>query len=271
MAQAVSINNVSKVFSSGSGRGTNPVLDGLTLSAEPGEIVALLGPSGCGKSTILRMVGGLEAPSAGRIEIGTRPVTTTDERCAVVFQEPRLLPWRSVSANVALGADRRRDRQTEPAGALIERLLARVDLADSARAFPYQLSGGMAQRVALARGLAAEPEVLLLDEPFAALDALTRLRMQDLLIEVWSDRKPTLLLVTHDVDEAIYLADRIVVLGGKRPASIVAQLPVPFARPRDHSDPSFFAIRTQILAHFGLSHHRNVTDPIANHQVPAAV
>jgi sulfonate transport system ATP-binding protein len=268
MAQAVSINNVSKSFPQASSRETLQVLDGLSLTAQPGEIVALLGPSGCGKSTILRLVGGLDAPTTGRIEIGTRPVTTTDERCAVVFQEPRLLPWRSVADNVALGADRRNGRRTERTGELIARLLSRVDLVDSARSFPHQLSGGMAQRVALARGLAAEPEVLLLDEPFAALDALTRLRMQDLLIEAWSDRKPTVLLVTHDVDEAVYLADRIVVLGGKRPASIVAQIPVPIARPRDHSDPAFFAIRTQILEHFGLSHRGAEAD---TPQVHAAV
>lgn len=252
MAQAVSIHHVSKAFPSG--RAHVPVLESLSLTAQPGEIVALLGPSGCGKSTILRLVGGLEAPTAGQIEIGTRPVTTTDARCSVVFQEPRLLPWRSVADNVALGADRRRDRQTEQRGEVVDRLLARVGLGDCASLYSHQLSGGMAQRVALARGLAAEPEVLLLDEPFAALDALTRLRMQDLLIEAWSDRKPTVLLVTHDVDEAIYLADRIVVLGGSRPASVVAQISVPIARPRDHADPIFFGIRTRILSHLGLSH-----------------
>jgi ABC-type nitrate/sulfonate/bicarbonate transport system ATPase subunit len=263
MAQAVSINHVSKSLPAG--RDRVPVLDGLSLTAQPGEIVALLGPSGCGKSTILRLVAGLETPSAGRIEIGDRPVTTTDERCAVVFQEPRLLPWRSVADNVALGADRRRDREAEAAPALIERLLARVGLTDSARSHPHQLSGAMAQRVALARGLAAEPEVLLLDEPFASLDALTRLRMQDLLIEAWSDRKPTVLLVTHDVDEAIYLADRIVVLGGTRPASVVAQIPVTIARPRDHADPAFFAIRARILDHLGLGQRAEAP------QVPVAV
>ena len=252
MAQAVALHHVSKTFPAG--RASVPVLDRLALTIQPGEIVALLGPSGCGKSTILRLVGGLEVPTGGQVTIGGRPVTTTDKRCAVVFQEPRLLPWRTVAGNVALGADRRSGGDLERAGALIARLLARVGLMDCANAYPHQLSGGMAQRAALARGLAAEPEVLLLDEPFAALDALTRLRMQDLLIEVWGDRKPTVLLVTHDVDEAIYLADRIVVLGGTRPASVVAQLAVPGARPRDHADPALFSLRAQILGHLGLTH-----------------
>ncbi len=271
MAQAVALNTVSKQFlgrsvrsarSVGSARrGPVRVLDGLSLRASPGEIVALLGPSGCGKSTVLRLIGGLETPSDGRVVIGDRPVTTTDERCSVVFQEPRLLPWRDVASNVALGANRRRGKSDERAGDLIERLLARVNLADCAHSYPHQLSGGMAQRVALARGLAAEPEVLLLDEPFAALDALTRMQMQDLLMEVWSDRKPTVVLVTHDVDEALYLADRIVILGGTQPASIVAEITVPVARPRDHNDPAFFDLRAQILGHFGLSHQ---TDHLRN-------
>jgi ABC-type nitrate/sulfonate/bicarbonate transport system ATPase subunit len=252
MAQTVSLSHVSKSFQST--HSPLRVLHDLSLHVEPGEIVALLGPSGCGKSTVLRIVGGLEFPTAGTIEIGTRPVTMTDERCAVVFQEPRLLPWRTVAANVALGANRRRDDQDEPARELIRRLLERVGLAEFARSHPHQLSGGMAQRVALARGLAAEPEVLLLDEPFAALDALTRMQMQDLLMEVWSDSKPTVVLVTHDVDEAIFLADRVVILGNSRPATVVAQIPVNVARPRDHDDPAFFALRSRILGHFGLGH-----------------
>ncbi|HEV2073757.1 MAG TPA: ABC transporter ATP-binding protein [Thermomicrobiales bacterium] len=264
MAQAVSINHVTKSFFSG--RAHLPVLESLSLTAQPGEIVALLGPSGCGKSTILRLVGGLEAPTGGRVEIGTRPVTTTDPRCSIVFQEPRLLPWRSVADNVALGAERRRDSQVERGREVVDRLLARVGLGDCAGLYSHQLSGGMAQRVALARGLAAEPEVLLLDEPFAALDALTRLSMQDLLIEAWSDRKPTVLLVTHDVDEAIYLADRIVVLGGSRPASVIAQIGVPAERPRDHADPAFLAIRAQILGHLGFTHRGAAED-----RSPAAV
>ncbi len=258
MAQTVSLDQVSKSFTSN--QSPLRVLYNLSLQVEPGEIVALLGPSGCGKSTVLRIVGGLESPSAGTIEIGTRPVTTTDERCAVVFQEPRLLPWRTVSANVALGANRRRGERNEPSRDLIDRLLGRVGLTEFARIHPHQLSGGMAQRVALARGLAAEPEVLLLDEPFAALDALTRMRMQDLLIEVWSDSKPTVLLVTHDVDEALFLADRVVILGSSRPATVVAQIPVDVPRPRDHDDPAFFALRSRILGHFGLGHRAGEGD-----------
>lgn len=255
MAQAVALDTVSKQFPVQTSR-RDPVLvlDSVSLRASPGEIVAILGPSGCGKSTILRLIGGLDSPSGGQVIIGDRPVTTTDDRCSVVFQEPRLLPWRDVAGNVALGANRRRGGTNERSRDLVARLLARVSLTEFSRSYPHQLSGGMAQRVALARGLAAEPEVLLLDEPFAALDALTRMRMQDLLVEVWSDREPTVVLVTHDVDEALYLADRIIILGGSRPASIVAEIAVPVARPRDHTDPVFFDLRARILGHFGLGH-----------------
>lgn len=235
MAEAVSVRGVAKVFSGQ--RGQHPVLQGVDLEAAPGEFVAVLGASGCGKSTLLRLIAGLETPSAGDIRIGERTVTDCDPRCAVVFQEPRLLPWRSVARNVALGARGVPDAETPAA------MLERVGLSGHERAWPYQLSGGMAQRVALARAFVRKPAVLLLDEPFAALDAFTRLQMGDLLRETCRDRSRTVLLVTHDVDEALRLADRVVLLEGS-PASIRAEY-----RTAGH-DP--LRLRADILGRFGL-------------------
>ena len=245
MAETVSVTRVDKAFRTRGGE--VPVLRGAGLEVAAGEIVAVLGPSGCGKSTLLRLIAGLERPTAGEVRLGERPVTGLDPRCAVVFQEPRLFPWKSVAANVAVGGRRLGVRPD------IGGLLARVGLTGFERAYPHQLSGGMAQRAALARALVGRPEVLLLDEPFAALDALTRLKMQDLLVEICADLRPTVVLVTHDVDEALHLADRIVVLG-ERPAGVVATIPVRRPRPRDRGDVAVAPLRAQILAHFGLAH-----------------
>ena len=268
MASSVSLTQVTKTFTRD--RAPVPVLHDLSLTTAPGEFVALLGPSGCGKSTVLRLIGGLETPSMGSVRIGDKVVTSTDDRTAVVFQEPRLLPWRTVADNIALGANRRRGdgsrRSRSQRRELGRHLLERVGLPDAARSFPHQLSGGMAQRVALARGLACEPDVLLLDEPFAALDALTRMQMQDLLAEIWTDQQSTVVLVTHDVDEALYLADRIVILGG-RPATIVDAISIPARRPRDRSDPALLPLRARILAHFGLAHEQA---PLFDHEEEAA-
>jgi ABC-type nitrate/sulfonate/bicarbonate transport system ATPase subunit len=225
------------------------VLHDVNFTIDRGEFVAILGPSGSGKSTILRLIAGLEQPTGGKVSIGGRAVSVTDDRCAVVFQEPRLLPWRSVASNVALGARRRKGSQN----GRIHQLLAEVGLSDVANAWPHQLSGGMAQRVGLARGLAAEPDVLLLDEPFAALDALTRLRMQDLLLQVRQKHSQTVVLVTHDIDEALYLADRIVILG-ESPARVVATHHIPLPRPRDRSHPVIGRLRDDILQWFGVGH-----------------
>lgn len=245
MTQEVRLANVAKSFQRN--RTPTPVLDDVTFTVDRSEFVAILGPSGCGKSTILRMIAGLEQPTAGKVTIGDRPVLVTDDRCAVVFQEPRLLPWRNVVSNVALGTRRLKGNQSGK----IAQLLAEVGMSDSAKAWPHELSGGMAQRVGLARGLAAEPDVLLLDEPFAALDALTRLRMQDLLLQVREHHSQTVVLVTHDIDEALYLADRIIILGGS-PARVVATHSIPLPRPRDRSHPLIGQLRDDILQRFGV-------------------
>ena len=245
MAETVTINRVSKRF--GTGDDVTEVLADIHFQVAAGEFVAILGPSGCGKSTLLRMAAGLERPSSGSVRIGETAVAGPDPRCAVVFQEPRLFPWKRIAANVALGA--RRQQGTVDTGGL----LARVGLTGFERAYPHQLSGGMAQRAALARGLAGRPDLLLLDEPFAALDALTRMEMQDLLVEIRRDTQPTVLMVTHDIDEALYLADRVVVLG-PRPAGVVARVEVSLPRPRDRAAPELAGPRETILAAIGLAH-----------------
>jgi ABC-type nitrate/sulfonate/bicarbonate transport system ATPase subunit len=245
MTQDVTLAQVSRTFRRNGA--DKPVLADITLTVERGEFVAILGPSGCGKSTILRLIAGLDQPTSGDVAVGGRAVSVTDDRCAVVFQEPRLLPWRTVAANVALGAGRRKGSQRDR----IDELLAEIGLADAAGAWPHQLSGGMAQRVALARGLAAEPDVLLLDEPFAALDALTRLKMQDLLLQVRERHHQSVVLVTHDIDEALYLADRIVILG-ESPARVVATHTITVPRPRDRSHPVIGRLRDDILRRFGV-------------------
>lgn len=245
MAEPLTLTDVGKTFAAR--QQPLPVLSDVSLHIPAGTFLAVLGPSGCGKSTLLRMVAGLDQPTAGTVRLGARLVTRADPRCAVVFQEPRLFPWRTVADNVAFGARRL------PGGESPDRLLELVGLAGFGRSFPHQLSGGMAQRAALARALIGRPEVLLLDEPFAALDALTRMQMQDLVADIHVTLRPTVVLVTHDVDEALFLADRIVMMG-QRPATIAATIDVPLSRPRDRGDVAFAPLRAHILAHFGLRH-----------------
>ncbi|MFO1209023.1 MAG: ABC transporter ATP-binding protein [Amaricoccus sp.] len=213
--------------------GGRPVLDRIDLAARRGEVLVLLGPSGCGKTSLLRLVAGLLAPAAGRILLdGAPPVP--GRAAAMVFQSYRLLPWKSVRANVAfalpdLPEPERADR--------VERVLARVGLARFADAWPRELSGGMQQRVALARALAPEPELLLMDEPFAALDAQSRELMQAELLRLTGDGAgPTVVFVTHSVDEALVLADRVLLLS-PRPGRIVEELAVDFPAPRWRHDP----------------------------------
>ena len=245
MAETVTVRHVSKRFDHANGTGAElPVLNEIDLTVRAGEFVAILGPSGCGKSTLLRLIGGLDRPTTGEIWIGDRRVVQADRQCAIVFQEPRLFPWKRVSANVAVGA-RRLDKRSSP-----EAWLDRVGLTGFEKSFPHQLSGGMAQRVALARALIGQPQVLLLDEPFASLDALTRLQMQDLLADVCATAGSTAVMVTHDADEALHLADRIVIMC-HRPANVVETIPVTLPRPRHRGDPELARLRSKILAHFG--------------------
>ncbi len=243
----------------GRGRGTEaprPVLRDVSLRIAAGEVVAILGASGCGKSTLLRIAGGLDRPSAGAALIDGSPVAGIDPRCAIGFQEPRLLPWRSLADNVALGLPRGIDRAE--GRERVGRLLELVGLSPAAALRPREVSGGMAQRASLARALARNPGVLLLDEPFGALDALTRLRMQDLLLEVHASAPATILLVTHDVDEALQLADRVVLLGaeeGRTGATIRSVTAVPGARPRDRGSAELAELRAELLDGLGIDRH----------------
>ncbi|MCV7062892.1 ABC transporter ATP-binding protein [Mycolicibacterium vaccae] len=235
---------------------SRPVLRDLDLDVDPREIVAILGASGCGKSTLLRVVAGLDTATAGTVHIDGIPVGPYDPRCAVAFQEPRLLPWRTIAQNVALGLP----RHTPAAAArtTVARLLDLVGLTEFADHRPREVSGGMAQRASLARALARSPRVLLLDEPFGALDALTRLKMQDLLLEVLAAAPATVLLVTHDVDEALQLADRVILLGvedGTAGASIRQTVTVPGRRPRDRGSAELAELRGRLLDGLGVDRH----------------
>ncbi|MGO4739144.1 ABC transporter ATP-binding protein [Bosea sp. 2KB_26] len=226
-----------------------PVLDDIDLNVRAGEFVALLGPSGCGKSTLLRLVAGLEPPTQGRIAAAGELITAPDPSRVVVFQDPTLYPWRTVWRNVALGLEARGLLATQKGR--VDDALRTVGLAGFERAFPRQLSGGMAQRAALARALVNDPSVLILDEPLGKLDSLTRIAMQTEIAELWRQRGFTTLLVTHDVEEALFLAQRVIVLS-ERPARIKAEIVNDLPYPRHRGDPRLAELRGQALAHLGL-------------------
>lgn len=232
------------------------VLRDITVTVKAGEVLAILGTSGCGKSTLLRAAAGLDPVNTGTVLIDGTSVHGIDERCAFAFQEPRLLPWHSLQANVAIGLPR---ASSASAGkAKVAELLHLVGLEDFARHRPREVSGGMAQRASLARALARNPGVLLLDEPFGALDALTRIKMQDLLLDIHRAQPTTVLLVTHDVDEALQLADRVLVLGANDdgPGSTVADLvSVPGDRPRNRNSTALAQMRSSLLSLLGVHGH----------------
>jgi NitT/TauT family transport system ATP-binding protein len=246
----IALGGVSVSFEAPGGR--LQAVEDATLDIGGGQIVSLIGPNGSGKSTLLRVIAGLLRPDRGSVALDDRPITGPDPRVGLVFQEPRLLPWRSVASNVTYPlelagwpAARRRAR--------LAQLLELVDLEASAEARPSQLSGGMRQRTAIARALALEPEVLLLDEPFSALDALTRERFNLELLSLWARTGTTIVVVTHSIAEAIFLADRVVVLSA-RPGRVVADIPVDLPRPRaiDLLDESVVsATARRIRSHLG--------------------
>jgi sulfonate transport system ATP-binding protein len=218
-------------------------LDNISFSVGPGEILAIVGGSGCGKSTLLRAVCGLDNPSQGSVLIDGQPVMLPHEKIGIIFQEPRLLPWLSVADNVGFGLGHGTKLARRQ---LVAKALDRVGLIDKAGVWPRELSGGQAQRVAIARALVPRPEVLLLDEPFSALDAFTRVDLQYHLLDLWADLKPTLILVTHDVDEAIVLADRIMVMR-PRPGRIFEEIKCTLERPRDRQSAAFEFIRRRVM------------------------
>jgi ABC-type nitrate/sulfonate/bicarbonate transport system ATPase subunit len=242
-AASVSVRGVAKVFRTAEG-GNVQALDAMTLSIEAGAMVALIGPSGCGKSTLLRLIAGLDQPTAGELYLGTEPIDGPSAERGMMFQNSNLFPWLSVRRNiqsglVACGVLRQRRHE-------VEDIMRLVGLEEFANVYPHQLSGGMAQRAALARALVNHPRVLLLDEPLGALDQFTRMRMQDELLRVWQARGTTMLLVTHDIDEAIYLCDRIAIVT-PRPGRIERIIDVELPRPRQRTDPAFLVLRAAIL------------------------
>jgi len=221
-------------------------LSDISLDIEPKEFICLLGPSGCGKTTLLRTIGGLEKATSGCIAINNHKVSGPDPMMAMIFQEYSLFPWRTIRDNIAFGLEIRNVPREEREEA-VDTYLSLVGLTEFADSYPYELSGGMRQRVAVARALAINPGILLMDEPFGALDAQTRNMMQRELLDIWEKTKKTIIFVTHSVDEAVFLADRIVVLT-PRPGTIRDIIPIDLPRPRDRTSEDFLRIRRFVLS-----------------------
>ncbi len=234
----LAIEGLSKVYADGT-----EALRDMHILARSGEIVAILGGSGCGKTTLLRLTAGLDQPSAGAIRIDGQQIAGTHPAVSAVFQEPRLLPWLTVARNIAFGGRRiaKAERQRRIAG-----LLERIGLADYGGRWPKDLSGGQQQRVAIARALIGYPEILLLDEPFSALDSFTRASLHETLLSLWQELRPTILIVTHDVDEAVSLADRIVVMR-PRPGRVQETMTIGLPRPRNKLTSEYDMTRRNVL------------------------
>lgn len=247
----LALDKVSKIYPNGV-----HALERFSSEINPGEIVAIIGGSGCGKSTLLRAIAGLDRASAGTVTLDGVAITAPHAKIGIIFQEPRLLPWLNVADNIGFGLS------DLPAGVRRQKVsgaLARVGLADKANAWPRELSGGQAQRVAIARALVPQPEVLLLDEPFSALDAFTRRDLQDHLLDLWTDTRPTLILVTHDVDEAVVLADRVLVMQ-PRPGRLFEEIKINLARPRDRQSDLFEHFKGHVLTALDRSLDRRLSD-----------
>jgi ABC-type nitrate/sulfonate/bicarbonate transport system ATPase subunit len=242
---ALRIVEVSKFFpASDNSSGSTHALDSVSLSVDAGELVSIIGPSGCGKSTLLRLIAGLDAPQSGELWVGSEPINAPSAERGLVFQDPNLFPWLTVRHNIEAGLVARGVLQQQRHE--VEAFMRLVGLETFAKAYPHHLSGGMAQRVALARALINHPKVLLLDEPLGALDAFTRMRMQDEVLRLWEARGTTMLLVTHDIDEAIYMSDRIVLMT-PRPGRIEHTLAIDLPRPRQRNSAQFLRLRGEIL------------------------
>ncbi len=235
--------NVSKQFTAADGSAL-PALHAASLEVGAGQFISLIGPSGCGKSTLLRLIAGLDSPSAGELFVGAEKITGPSASRGLVFQDPNLFPWLTVRRNVESGLVARgvlKEKKPE-----VDEFIRLVGLEEFKDSYPHHLSGGMAQRAALARAMINHPEILLLDEPLGALDAFTRMRMQDEVLRLWQARRTTMLLVTHDIDEAIYMSDSIVLMSA-RPGRIERVIPVDLERPRDRSSAGFLQLRSSIL------------------------
>lgn len=244
----IEIRDVSLVYDTPAGRVTG--VDGVSFAIAQSEFLCIVGPSGCGKSTLLNMIAGFLKPSAGEIRIGGKPVSGHGMDRGVVFQDfAQLFPWRTALGNVAFGLEMKGVPKAEREATALAQL-ALVKLEKFAHAYPHHLSGGMQQRVAIARALAYNPSVLLMDEPFAALDALTRDDMQRLLADVWRETRKTVIYVTHNVAEAVYLADRVIVMT-PHPGRIKAEVRIDLPRPRDALSVEFLAHQKELMRHLG--------------------
>lgn len=243
------INNLNKIFTLDDG--DVQALKNINLEVKPGEFISIVGASGCGKSTLLRIIGGLETYLEGTVSNDGREIHGPDYSIGMVFQESRLFPWLRIKDNIAFGISKENRKKLSKAeqSELLNKYLSMVKLQGFENAYPHQLSGGMQQRVSIARALIENPKILLLDEPFGALDALTRINMQQEVLNIWESQKTTMILVTHDIDEAIYLGDKIIVLSS-RPGSIKRVIKVDLQRPRNRSDYEFVRIRKDIFKEF---------------------
>lgn len=236
------LKNVSRTFAG------KTAVRNISLTAKPGEIIGILGTSGCGKSTLLRAISGLDSEYDGEIVINGQTSKEVHDATGFIFQEPRLFPWITVLENVIFGLKGKKEDKIS----LGKRYLEDVGLGGCEDLYPRQLSGGMAQRVAIARALVTSPEILLLDEPFSALDAFTKMQLQDLLLYIWKEHKTTIVLVTHDIDEATYLCDRVVILRGQ-PGEIAKELTVDESRPRSRGSNVLAELKTEILESLDLN------------------
>jgi len=237
MTPAISCTRVGKIWRSADSANDVEALRNISFTVMPGEFVVLLGPSGCGKSSLLYMIAGLEQPTEGTLLAHGRPVASPDADRSLIFQDASLFPWLTVGENVTFGLSLRRESKAKRRE-VADEILRKIGLADAADKRPDQLSGGMRQRVAVARALAMRPSILMMDEPFAALDVQTRAKMQDFLLTVWKDSGASVMLVTHSIDEAIALADRVLVFTA-RPGKIKTEVPIDLERPRSPRDPRY--------------------------------
>ena len=258
-ASGVRVHEICKSFPVPGALGTTRLaLDGISFSIAAGELVSLVGPSGCGKSTLLRLIAGLDLQDSGELLVGKKKIAGPNAERGLVFQDPNLFPWLTVRRNIEVGLVARgvlHEKRNE-----VDEFMRLVGLEAFANAYPHHLSGGMAQRVALARALINRPKVLLLDEPLGALDAFTRMRMQDEVLRLWENRRTTMLLVTHDIDEAIYMSDRILIMT-PAPGRIDREIDIGLPRPRDRTSDSFLRFRSEILEHMHLA--SKIADPSA--------
>jgi NitT/TauT family transport system ATP-binding protein len=241
------VDHVSKTYQSE--RGAVKALDDVDFDVQAGEFVSIVGPSGCGKSTAFRIIAGLESPTEGEVRVGGAPVTGPGPDRGMVFQDDALFPWRTVAKNVAYGLEEVGPPDGFTLDERVDYCLDLVGLSEKADAFPKELSGGQRQRVGIARALAVDPPILLMDEPFGSVDARTKTTLHRELLDIWMETQKTICFVTHDIEEAVYLSDRIVVFSGG-PGTVVDEISVPLDRPRDRTGDGFTDIKADVLAYF---------------------